>query len=79
MLPFNLLRCLVTILVTLPVYKYISVLINRFNTKLTPKNDENGVKTKKINIISLVVGIAIILILVLFALLHFFVFSKMGK
>ncbi len=78
-LPFNLLRCLVTILVTLPVYKHISVLINRLNTKLTPKNDENGVKTKKINIISLVVGIAIILILVLFALLHFFVFSKMGK
>lgn len=78
-LPFNLLRCLVTILVTLPIYKHISVLINRFNEKLAPKNDEGGVKTKKINIISLIAGIAIILILVLFALLHFFVFSKMGK
>lgn len=78
-LPFNLLRCIVAVLVTLPVYKRISILINRFNEKMAPKNDENGVKTKKINIISISVGIAIILILILFALLQFFVFSKMGK
>ena len=73
-LPFNLLRCIVTILVTLPVYKRISILINRFNQKLTPKNDEDGTKTKKINIISIIVGISLILILVLFALLRYFVF-----
>lgn len=73
-LPFNLLRCIVAVAVTLPVYKRISVLINRFNVKLTPKNDEGGVKAKKINIISIAVGIAVVLILVLFALLQYFVF-----
>ena len=73
-LPFNLLRCIVTILVTLPVYKRISNLINRFNEKITPKNDEDGTKTKKINIISIIVGISLVLILVLFTLLRYFVF-----
>lgn len=75
-LPFNLLRCAVAVLVTLPVYKRISVLINRFNDKLTPKDDENGVKAKRINTITLICGIAAVLILVLFALLQVFVFSK---
>ncbi len=75
-LPFNALRCLVAILITLPVYKRISVLINRFNAKLTPKEDADGSKTKKINLVSLIVGIAVVLILVLFALLQYFVFSK---
>ena len=73
-LPFNLLRCVVTILVTLPVYKRISILINRFNEKIAPKNDEDGSKTKKINLISVIVGISLILILVLFTLLRYFVF-----
>ena len=73
-LPFNLLRCIVTILVTLPVYKRISILINRFNEKMTPKNDEDGAKTKKINIVSIIVGISLVLILVLFTLLRYFVF-----
>ena len=75
-LPFNLLRCIVTVLITLPVYKRISVLINRFNEKITPKNDEDGSKAKRANIVTIAVGIAIILILVLFALLQFFVFKK---
>lgn len=73
-LPFNLLRCIVAILITLPVYKRISTLINRFSLKLTPKNDTDGARTKKINIISLIAGIAVILILLLFALLQYFVF-----
>lgn len=75
-LPFNLLRCIVAVLITLPVYKRISLLINRFNEKLTPKNDADGKRTKKINIISLIVGIFVILVLITFALLQFFVFSK---
>ena len=73
-LPFNLLRCIVTILITLPVYKRISILINRFNEKMTPKNDEDGSKTKKINLVSIIIGVAVILILVLFTLLQYFVF-----
>lgn len=75
-LPFNLLRCIVTVLITLPVYKRISILINRFNEKFTPKNDEDGSKAKKVNIVSIIVGVAVILVLVLFALLQFFVFQK---
>lgn len=74
-LPFNLMRCLVAVLVTLPVYKRISNLINKFNAKITPKNDEGGQKTKKINIGVLVGGIVIVALLVLFALLRFFVFE----
>ena len=73
-LPFNLLRCIVAILVTLPIYKRLSILINRFNEKLKPKNDEDGSKTKKISIISIAVGVFVILLLVLFTLLRYFVF-----
>ena len=75
-LPFNLLRCIVTILVTLPVYKRISVLINRFNEKFAPKDDGDSGKSKKVSTVSIIAGIAVILILVLFALLQFFVFQK---
>ena len=73
-LPFNLLRCIVAILVALPVYKRLSILINRFNQKLAPKNDEDGSKAKKINIVAITVGVALIAILVLFTLLRYFVF-----
>ena len=75
-LPFNLLRCIVTVIITLPVYKRVSTLINKFNAKLTPKNDADGKKAKKINIISLIAGIAVVFILILFTLLQFFVFGK---
>lgn len=75
-LPFNLLRCLVAVLVTLPVYKRISVLINRFNAKLAPKHDEDGQKTKKINIGVIVAGAVVVALLALFALLRYFVLEK---
>ena len=73
-LPFNLLRCIVAILVSLPVYKRTSNLINKVNDKLTPQNDEDGQKTKKVNIGMLVGGIAIVALLILFTLLRYFVF-----
>ena len=73
-LPFNLMRCIVAILVTLPIYKRISKLINRANDKMTPKNDEDGQKSKKVNIGVLIGGIAIVALLVLFTLLRYFVF-----
>ena len=74
-LPFNLLRCVVAILITLPVYKRISILINRFNAKLTPKESENSERTKKINIATICVGIGVIALLLLFALLRVLVFT----
>lgn len=74
-LPFNLLRCVVAVLITLPVYKRISILINRFNAKLTPKESENSERTKKINIATICVGIGVIALLLLFALLRVLVFT----
>lgn len=73
-LPFNLLRCIVAILVTLPVYKRTSILINKVNDKMAPKNDEDGKKSKKVNIGMLVGGLCIVALLVLFTLLRYFVF-----
>ena len=72
-LPFNLLRCLVASIVTVLVYKRISVLINRFNAKLQPKEGQEE-KAKKINYIALFSALGVIALLVLFALLRFFVF-----
>ena len=72
-LPFNLLRCFVASVVTILVYKRISLLINRFNLKLQPKEGQEE-KAKKINLIALFTAIGIVALLVLFALLRYFVF-----
>lgn len=40
-LPFNLMRCIIAVVVTLPVYKHISKLINRLHAKLEPKHIES--------------------------------------
>lgn len=74
-LPFNLLRCVVASIVTILVYKRISVLINRFNLKLQPKEGQEA-KAKKVNYALLFTALGIVLLLVLFALLRFFVFEK---
>lgn len=74
-LPFNLLRCLVAILVTLPIYKRISRLINGVNHKIYGKQQTgDGQAVKKINVIAIVVGASVLALLVLFALLRVFVF-----
>ena len=73
-LPFNLLRCLVAIGVTLLVYKRISRLINSVNHKIYGKENRDEVKEKKINV-GLIIGAAVILaLLITFALLRYFVF-----
>ena len=73
-LPFNLLRCLVAILVTLPVYKRISRLINGVNHKIYGKQNGDEKTATKVNIAAISVGVAVILLLTLFALLRYFVF-----
>ncbi len=75
-LPFNLLRCLVAVLVTLPVYKRISMLINRFNARLEPKSEEGAVKSKKINIAAICISAVVIVLLLTFAILRVLVFSE---
>lgn len=66
-LPFNLMRCLIAILITLPVYKHISKAINRLNEKLTPKNQSTEAVRKDtiITIVVVCVAIAVIVTLVL--------------
>jgi len=53
-LPFNLLRCLIAVLVTLPVYKHVSRAINRLDRKLAPQS-AGGAKGNRKNI---VIGVA---------------------
>lgn len=74
-LPFNLLRCIVAIVVTLLVYKRISRLINSVNRKIYGKPDRDEVKSKKINIAVIAVAAVVVALLVTFALLRYFVFK----
>lgn len=70
-LPFNLLRCLVAALVTLPVYKHISRAINRLNAKLTPRKKAPD-KSNRYATALTILGFAVaILVLVFFAVLHY--------
>ena len=70
-LPFNLLRCLVASLITLPVYKHISRAINRLNAKLTPKKRATEASAK-LSTAMVIVGFALaVLVLVFFAVLHY--------
>ncbi|MDE7158965.1 MAG: ECF transporter S component [Clostridiales bacterium] len=69
-LPFNLLRCVVAIVVTLPVYKRISRLINSVNRKIYGKQTADEVKAKKINITIIIVTVVIVALLITFAVLR---------
>lgn len=71
--PFNILRCLVAVLITLPVYKHISRVINRFNTLLAPAEDDGG-RARRINVGASIAAAAAVAVLVLFALLQYYVF-----
>ena len=79
-LPFNLMRCHIAVLITLPVYKRISVLINRMNSRFMPKDCAvNGgqdaacaAATKKRVIITAAVCAGVVLLLVGGVLLRFF-------
>ncbi len=73
-LPFNLLRCLVAILVTLPVYKRISRLINGVNRKIYGKQNGDLKTATRVNIAAISVGIAIVVLLTAFALIRYFLF-----
>lgn len=73
-LPFNMLRCMVAIGVTLLVYKRISRLINSVNRKIYGKPDRDEQKAKKVNIALICAGVALVALLITFALLRYFVF-----
>ena len=71
-LPFNLLRCIVASLLTLLVYKHISRAINRLNERLVPKYELTEADVKKRRIVTVLAFIAVALVLVGLALLHYF-------
>ncbi len=81
-LPFNVMRCLIAALVTLPVYKHVSRLINRLNQKLEPKRaaeedeaerEAHARKAKKRNLIIICVTCAVLALLVVGVLLRYFI------
>lgn len=77
-LPFNLLRCLIAVVITLPIYKRISLLINRMNEKFMPKEgsgeevQSGGSAAKKRTIIIAVVCAGVVILLVGGVLLRYF-------
>ncbi len=74
-LPFNLMRCIVAVAVTLPVYKRISGVINKFAAKFTPTGDGSEAKAKKINVAAIISLIAAVILLIAAALIRYFVFN----
>ena len=70
-LPFNVLRCLIASLASFFVYKSISRAIERVNRKLSPEGASFG----KRDVIVLVSVIAAVLLLLLFALLRYFLWD----
>lgn len=73
-LPFNLMRCIIAIIVTLPIYKRISKTINGFDEKLERKRGDNEGKVNRVNLGAVIALSVLLVLLVLFALLRFFVF-----
>ncbi len=71
-LPFNAMRCIVAILVVLPIYKHISRAINKINDRLTPKGEPDGQAVKKHNIIIIVIVAAALALLIGGVLLRYF-------
>ncbi len=78
-LPFNLMRCIIAVAVTLPVYKHVSRIINKLNARLTPKKQENeegdeelAARNKKQTIITITVVAVILALLITGVLLRYF-------
>ncbi len=74
-LPFNVLRCLIASLLCFFVYKHVSRLINRLSEKLSPQGAQDGAAKKRTAIAFSALALFIAL-LVLFALLRYFVFES---
>lgn len=78
-LPFNVMRCLIAVAVTLPVYKHVSRLINSLSDRLSPAKKAEGedeealaARDKKRVIITVCVVSAVALLLVAGVLLRYF-------
>ena len=65
-------RCLIAIIVTLPVYKHISRAIVRVNEKLAPKQETTAQEVRKRTLITILVCVAVFVLMIGFALLRYF-------
>ena len=70
-LPFNAMRCIIAVLVVLPVYKHISRAINRLNSRFTPK-ERMEEQTKKLYLVLAIVGVVLLAVIATVILLNFF-------
>lgn len=73
-LPFNVMRCLIACVLTLFIYKHISRAINRLSLRLEPKAGQEAA-AKRRDILVTVSCIVAVLLLILFALLRYFLWS----
>lgn len=71
-LPFNALRCIVAIIIVLPVYKHISRVINKLNARLTSKSERSAEQTKKMNVRVLIIAVVVLLVIAAAVLLRYF-------
>lgn len=74
-LPFNALRCTVAAVITLLIYKRVSRLINAVNIKLYGKPDRDATREKRIDVAMIATALALVALLIAFALLRVFVFK----
>lgn len=72
-LPFNLMRCLIAVLVTLPVYKRISRALDRLNEKLAPQGEQEPPKRRIL--VYVLVGAGVLVVLIALVLLRYFVWK----
>lgn len=78
-LPFNVMRCLIAIAITLPVYKHISRAINRIGDRLAPKcpvdssEEQCAAMYKKRTVTLICVVSALLVLLVLGVLLRYYI------
>lgn len=84
-LPFNVLRCIIAVAITLPVYKHVSRAVNRLGDKLAPKcpvgssEEECAKMEKKRTIVLISVCAAVVVLLVVGVLLRYYIPIWMGK
>ena len=74
-LPFNLMRCLVAVCVTLPVYKRISRALDRLSEKLDPPAGEEAPQNRRRTAIVLAACACAVLVLTVLVLLRYFVWK----
>ncbi len=73
-LPFNLMRCLIASLVCFFIYKHISRAIGKLDRKLAPKEGKEGAAAWR-DLAVLLVFVGVVLLITLFALLRYFLWS----